>query len=159
MSGNKARPRDDQLNIELRSLTSCLDKRCLQHCHGFPRSWCREHLSQPPRRRSALLVNPTRLRLLRVRLLSHNRGRLPQKRLRPSRQQIPLPRSPVSLAGFPQCVLIVSPSVPPLLYFPLVTQEIHAWLSGSDAQVAVPHCKGSCPYFLVSFRMRRYLAI
>ena len=35
-------------------------------------------------------------------------------------------------------------SVPPFLYLSLVTQEMHAWLAGSDARVAVLHCKGTC---------------
>ncbi|KAI9460796.1 hypothetical protein HD554DRAFT_2132406 [Boletus coccyginus] len=46
--------------------------------------------------------------------------------------------------------------VPPFFYLPLVTREIHAWLSGSDARVAVLHCKAgkgrsgtlACAYLL-----------
>ncbi|KAF8553363.1 hypothetical protein OG21DRAFT_1604164 [Imleria badia] len=46
--------------------------------------------------------------------------------------------------------------VPPFMYLPLVTREIHAWLSGSDARVAVLHCKAgkgrsgtlACAYLL-----------
>lgn len=33
-------------------------------------------------------------------------------------------------------------SVPPFLYLSLITQEMRAWLSGSDTRVAVLHCKG-----------------
>ncbi|KAF8434799.1 hypothetical protein L210DRAFT_3410026 [Boletus edulis BED1] len=46
--------------------------------------------------------------------------------------------------------------VPPFLYLPLATREIHAWLSGSDTRVAVLHCKAgkgrsgtlACAYLL-----------
>ncbi|KIJ61408.1 hypothetical protein HYDPIDRAFT_115865 [Hydnomerulius pinastri MD-312] len=46
--------------------------------------------------------------------------------------------------------------VPPLSYLPLVTREMHAWLSGSKSRVAVLHCKAgkgrsgtlACAYLL-----------
>ncbi|KAG9311695.1 phosphatases II [Chiua virens] len=46
--------------------------------------------------------------------------------------------------------------VPPFVYLSLVTREIHAWLSGSDSRVAVLHCKAgkgrsgtlACAYLL-----------
>lgn len=47
-------------------------------------------------------------------------------------------------------------SVPPFAYLPLITREIHAWLSGSDARVAVLHCKGTCLCLLLPFRVRRH---